>query len=314
MFTLLKGGASAQRRLRDSLLDRVVNPRRSFDARALRRRVKGKVVLVTGASFGLGEATARKLAASGARVLLVARTQERLDALVAEITRDGGRAHAYAVDLSDPVAVEKLVRDVLADHGGVDIVVSNAGKSLRRSLHLQYDRFHDFTRAMGINYLGPVRLLLGLVPHMRARGTGQIINISTIGVRVVPGPRWGAYQASKGAFDIWLRSITPELEVDGVSVSTIYMALMHTRMSAPTPIMRRLPGLHPDEAADLVLRAIVRAPREIAPWWVWPVELGSLVARGPLSHALGLMHRFSKDSESALATTASPSAPPRVES
>jgi NAD(P)-dependent dehydrogenase (short-subunit alcohol dehydrogenase family) len=295
-------------------IDRIVNPPRAVAPAAVRRAVAGKVVLVTGASYGLGEATARKLAAAGARVLLVARTRDRLDALAAEIQQSGGSAHAYAVDLAQPVAVEQLVQQILAAHGGVDIVVSNAGKSLRRSLHLQYDRFHDFTRSMDVNYFGPVRLLLGLLPSMRERGAGHIVNVSTIGVRIIPGPRWGVYQSSKAAFDIWLRSVSPELAADGVSVSTIYMALMYTRMSAPTPIMRRLPGLQPEEAADLVLRAIVEKPRQIAPWWTGPAELFSLIARGPLSAWLGVMHRYSKDSASARGGAPPPATHPSARS
>ncbi|WP_394834596.1 SDR family NAD(P)-dependent oxidoreductase [Pendulispora rubella] len=294
------------------LIKRLVHPSGLDDDGALRAAAHAKIVLVTGASYGLGEATARKLGAAGATVLLVARTTDRLEALASEIASHGGKAQAYAANLGDETAVDELVRRILADHGRVDTVINNAGKSIRRSLHLQYDRFHDFTRSLGVNYLGPVRLLLGLLPHMRARGNGHIINVSTVGVRIVPGPRWGVYQSSKGAFDIWLRSVTPEIQADGIAVSTIYMGLIYTRMSAPTPIMRVLPGLHPDEAADVVARALVRRPREITPWWVWPAEFGSLIARGPLSQGLAFLHRRSHDSESALGIQAPPADHPRA--
>ncbi|WP_394845063.1 SDR family NAD(P)-dependent oxidoreductase [Pendulispora brunnea] len=307
MDAFLSPGRAARR-----LVKRIVNPAGLANDAALHATVRDKVVLVTGASYGLGEATARKLGAAGATVLLVARTSERLANVAAQITAGGGKAQTYAVDLCNDKAVEELVQRILADHGHVDIVVNNAGKSIRRSLHLQYDRFHDFTRTMGVNYLGPARLLLGLLPPMRARGRGHIVNVSTVGVRIVPGPRWGVYQSSKGAFDIWLRSITPEIQADGLTVSTIYMGLIYTRMSAPTPIMRKLPGLHPDEAADLVARAIVHRPREITPWWVWPAEFGSLIARGPLAHGLAFLHRRSRDSESALGIEAPPTHHPRA--
>ncbi|AFU03296.1 epimerase [Nocardia brasiliensis] len=281
-------------------LDRVVNPSRLSDQRQLRAAVAGKTVLVTGASFGLGAATARGLAEAGARVLLVARTAERLDEVVAEIEAAGGQAFAFAADLSDEAAVAALIKTIVERHGAPDVIVSNAGKSMRRSLHLQYDRFHDFERTIGVNYLGPVRLLLGLLPLMRERGTGQIVNISTIGVRIAPGPRWGAYQASKGAFDVWLRSVAPELAADGVTVSTVYMALIYTRMSAPTPIMRMLPGLYPAEAAGIVARAIVRRPRAIQPWWVRPAEVGSAVLPGSTALFMRAWARVTRDTDAAL--------------
>ncbi len=181
----------------------------------------------------------------------------------------------------------------------MDVVVSNAGKSIRRSLHLQYDRPQDFERTIGVNYLGPVRLLLGLLPAMRRRGSGHIVSISTIGVRTAPGPRWGAYLASKSAFDVWLRSVAPELRADGVHVTSVYMTLMHTPMSAPTPILRRMPGLSAEQAADIVAKAIIDRPRTVQPWWVWPIEISSMLLPRALEVGMGLMYRFTTDSPSA---------------
>lgn len=266
-------------------VDKLVNPPRLSDPDRLRAAVSGKTVLVTGASYGLGEATARKLAAAGATVLLVARTADKLEELAASITAAGGRAVAYPADLTDDGAVTDLANALISDNGPPDIVISNAGKSIRRELHMQYDRPHDFQRTIGINYLGPIRLLLGLLPAMRQRGSGHIVNISSIGVRVPPGPRWGTYQASKGAFDTWLRSVAPELHADGVDVTAVYMALIQTRMIAPSASLRKLPGLHPDEAAGVVAKAIIERPQTIAPWWAWPVELTSVLLRGPVDRA-----------------------------
>jgi acyl-CoA synthetase (AMP-forming)/AMP-acid ligase II/NAD(P)-dependent dehydrogenase (short-subunit alcohol dehydrogenase family) len=281
------------------LAHRLVNPMGGPDPAALRAAVSGRVVLVTGASFGIGEATARALAAAGATVLLMARSAERLRAIAAELIAAGGLAHAYPVDLADGDAVAAAAAEMLARHGHVDVVVSNAGKSIRRSLALSYDRARDFERTIDVNYLGPVRLLLALLPSMRARGRGHVVNISTIGARVPPGPRWGAYQASKIAFDVWLRSVAPELRGDGVAVSTVYMALVHTRMSAPTTIFRRVPGLSPDQAAALVGRAIVARPREIAPWWLAPAEVAGAALRGPVDALLGGLFRVTRDTASA---------------
>ena len=278
-------------------VDRLVNPPRMSDPDRLRDAVSGKTVLVTGASYGLGNATAIKLAAAGATVLAVARSAPELFSLAASITARGEHAVALPADLTVESAVLALAERILDRHGAPDIVVSNAGKSIRRPLHQQYDRLHDFDRTIGINYLGPIHLLLGLLPAMRERGSGHIVNISSVGVRVPPGPRWGAYQASKGAFDMWLRSVAPELHADGVDVTSIYMALIHTRMTEPTPSLKNVPGLDPDQAADIVARAIIKRPRTIAPWWVWPAELTTVLLRAPVERATQVWYRHTRESD-----------------
>ncbi len=280
-------------------VDKIVNPPRVSDPDRLRAAVSGKTVLVTGASHGLGEATARKVGAAGAIVLLVARSADKLAALAASINAGGGHAAAYSTDLTDETAVAALVKKLSENHGPMDVVVSNAGKSIRRSLHLQYDRPQDFERTIGVNYLGPVRLLLGLLPAMRCRGRGHIVSISTIGVRTAPGPRWGAYLASKSAFDVWLRSVAPELRADGVHVTSVYMTLVHTPMSEPTPILRRMPGLSAEQAADIVAKAIIDRPARVQPLWVWPIEISSMLLPKALEVGMGLMYRFTDDSPSA---------------
>jgi len=278
-------------------IDRLANPARVSDPDKLRSVISGKTALVTGASFGVGEATARKLAAAGATVLVVARSADRLHDLAASINAGGGKAVAYPTDLTDDAAVGALTKQIGEEHGALDIVVSNAGKSLRRSLHDQYDRPQDFQRTIGINYLGPIQLLLGVLPAMRAQGRGHIVNVSSVGVRVPPGPQWGVYQASKGAFDRWLRSVAPELHADGVDVSSVYFALVRTRMIEPTPILRKLPGLDPDQAADVIAKAIIHRPRTIAPPWVGPVELASVLLAGPADRAARIWYRrYFKDS------------------
>jgi NAD(P)-dependent dehydrogenase (short-subunit alcohol dehydrogenase family) len=278
-------------------IDRLANPARNSNLGALRSAISGKTVLVTGASFGVGEATARKVAAAGATVVVVARSADRLHDLAASINAGGGKAVAYPMDLTDEAAVAELTEKIGEQFGALDIVVSNAGKSLRRSLHDQYDRPHDFQRTIGINYLGPIQLLLGVLPAMREQGRGHIVNVSSVAVRVPPGPQWGVYQASKGAFDRWLRSVAPELHADGVDVTSVYFALVRTRMIEPTPILGKLPGLDPDEAADVIAKAIIQRPRTIAPPWVGPVELASVLLAGPADRAARIWYRkFFKDS------------------
>jgi len=264
------------------LLSWIANPRGVADKRKLRDAVAGKVVLVTGASFGLGEATATMLAEAGAVTLIAARTHDKLEAVAAAARAAGGVVHSYPTDLADANQARALAQRVLAEHGHVDLLIHNAGKSLRRSIALSYDRYRDFERTMAINYHGPVALTLDILRSMRSRRRGHIINVSTVGVRIPPGPRWAAYQASKGAFDTWMRSAALEISPDGVRVTTIYMALMYTRMSAPTPIFRIAPGLMPAQAAHLIARAVVERPKEIVPPWLRPAEIGGVLLRRPL--------------------------------
>jgi len=252
------------RSLRARVVDRVTHPRARTDAADLRRAVDDKVVVVTGASHGIGRATATTLAGAGAHVLLVARSADVLEDLATEL---GPRAAAFPCDLADETAVAGLAPRLLDHRGHVDVVVSNAGKSIRRPLAHSYDRLHDVTRTTAINYHGPVALLLGLLPAMRDRGSGHVVNVSTVGVRLPPAPRWAAYVASKGAFDAWLRSAAAEMRGDGVTATSIYFGLVHTRMSAPSTDFTGVPGLSPEGAARIVADAIVRRPAAIAPWW-----------------------------------------------
>ena len=293
-------------------LGRLVYPRASMSDQKLREAVSGKVVLVTGASYGIGEACARRLAGAGAVVLLAARSEDRLVDICADVSRRGGTAQAYPMDLADPERVDALAAAVLERHGHVDVIVNNAGKSIRRSIGLSYNRFHDFERTIAVNYLGPVKLLLALLPSMRRRHTGHIVNVSTLGVRMPPAPRWAAYQASKSAFDVFLRTVAVEAAADGVTTTSIYMPLVRTRMSAPTPELRYVPGLNPDEAGGLVCKAVVERPEVISPWWAGPIEAGFALTRRPWEAGSRLWSRVSTDTPAAVsgATEASAETPP----
>ena len=282
------GVARAARRL----ASRIVNPGGRPSEQALRDAVAGKVVLVTGASHGIGRATAVQLAGAGATVLLVARSADVLEQLADEL---GEHAHAYPADLTELDAIPALAERLLAEHGPPDVVVNNAGKSIRRSIDRSYERFHDFTRTADLNYLGPVRLLLALLPAMRERGSGHVVNVSTVGVLLPPTPRWSAYQASKAAFDVWLRSMAAEAHKDGVTATSLYMALVYTRMSAPTDDFKLVPGMTPEEAAGLVCHAIVDRPPAIAPWWATTAALISTAARGPGERLVRFYVRFYSD-------------------
>jgi thioester reductase-like protein len=231
-------------------------------SRTLQEAVHGRRVLITGASSGIGRATALKVAAAGGVPLLVARNVERLEELRAEIVAAGGTAYVYAADMSEMESVDGLVARVLADHHSVEMLVNNAGRSIRRSIALSYDRFHDFERTMQLNYFGAIRLILGLLPHMRERGFGHIVNISSIGVQTSP-PRFSAYVASKAALDAFTRVVASETVGDGVTFTTIHMPLVRTPMIAPTKMYDRFPAIGPDEAADMICEALRRRPKHM---------------------------------------------------
>lgn len=265
---------------------------------ALERAVGSSTVVVTGASSGIGEATAKMLAAAGATTVLVARSADRLQVLEREIQQAGGQACAHPADLSDPLAVAGLVEAIATCHGDVDVLVNNAGHSIRRSLHLSYDRFHDFERTIAVNYLGPVRLVLGLLPPMRKRGSGHLVNVSSLGV-LFSAPRFSAYLASKSAFECFLRCIAPEVRTDGVAVTNIYMPLVHTPMAEATHLYRLLPGLSAEEAAERICRAVVKRPPRVAPLSGLVGRLAADAAPGPFDGLLGLTYRWSSDSSAA---------------
>lgn len=230
---------------------------------ALRRRVKGKVIVVTGATSGIGKECALRLAAADATVVLVARTVAKLDETMAEIKAAGGAARAISCDVSLEKDCNKLVASVLKDYGRVDILINNAGRSIRRSVRYSYDRFHDFERTMELNYFGSLRLILGFLPSMEQQKSGQIINISSIGVLTSP-PRFSAYVASKAALDAFSLCAAPEFAADNIDFTTIYMPLVRTPMIAPTSLYKAFPTLSPQQARDLVIKAILSKPKRMS--------------------------------------------------
>jgi NAD(P)-dependent dehydrogenase (short-subunit alcohol dehydrogenase family) len=233
-----------------------------FRDRSFAHAVNGKVVLITGASSGIGKAAAFKIAAAGGIPLLVARSADKLEETRQEIEAKGGTAYTYSADLSELDSVDNLIEQVLSDHPAVDVLVNNAGRSIRRSIALSGDRFHDFERTVQLNYLGTIKLTMGLLPHMRERHKGHIVNVSSIGVQTNP-PRFSAYVASKAALDAWTRVVSSEVVGDGVTFTTIHMQLVRTPMIAPTKLYDQFPTITPDEAADLICEAIRSKPKQI---------------------------------------------------
>ena len=233
-----------------------------FRDRSFEGAINGRTVVITGASSGIGLAAAHKIAAAGGIPILVARSLDKLEAAKAEIEAAGGTAYAYSADLSDFDAIDALVERLLADHVAIDMLVNNAGRSIRRSVSLSLDRFHDYERTMQLNYFGAIKLVMGFLPHWKERGSGHVVNVSSIGAQTNP-PRFSAYVASKAALDAWTRVVSSEVIGDGVTFTTIHMPLVRTPMIAPTKMYDSFPTITPDEAGDLVCEAIRSKPKQI---------------------------------------------------
>ena len=234
-----------------------------FIDRSLRGQVEGRVVLITGASSGIGKATAWKLAEAGAHVVTIARDKEQLDDVVAEFAAAGLKLHAYVGDLADMASAEAVTQQVLAEHGVVDVLINNAGRSIRRAIENSFERFHDFERTMQLNFFGSLKVTMGVLPRMIAQKRGHIINISSIGV-LTNAPRFSAYVASKSALDAWTRCAASEFADRGINFTTINMPLVKTPMIAPTKIYDQVPTLTPEEAAALICDAVIHKQVRVA--------------------------------------------------
>ena len=244
--------------------------------RSLRGTVGGKVVLVTGGSSGIGLAAAHKFAEAGAITIICGRDQDKLDEACKEAKAKGYEFVAYAADIADMTDCDRFTQLLAANHGGVDFLINNAGRSIRRAIESSYDRFHDYERTMQLNYFGCLRVTMGLLPGMAAKRRGHVVNISSIGV-LTNAPRFSAYVASKAALDAWTRCASSEFADVGISFTTINMPLVRTPMIAPTKIYNNVPTLAPEEAADMIAQACIFKPVRIA------TRLG---ITGQLLHAL----------------------------
>ncbi len=255
--------------------ERYLDPDLHID-RSLRGTVGGKVVLVTGGSSGIGLAAAHKFAEAGATTIICGRDTDKLDEACKEAKAKGYQFVAYPADIADMADCDRFVKLLIDNHGGVDFLINNAGRSIRRAIESSYDRFHDYERTMQLNYFGCLRVTMGLLPGMVAKKKGHIVNISSIGV-LTNAPRFSAYVASKAALDAWTRCASSEFADQGISFTTINMPLVRTPMIAPTNIYNNVPTLSPEQAADMVADACINKPVRIA------TRLG---ITGQLMHAL----------------------------
>jgi NAD(P)-dependent dehydrogenase (short-subunit alcohol dehydrogenase family) len=234
--------------------------------RSLKGTVGGKVVLVTGGSSGIGLAAAVKFAKAGAITIICARDEAKLAEAQAQIMLEAGKdakVVVYSADIANEASCKELVDKINMEHGGVDFLINNAGRSIRRAIEASYDRFHDFERTMQLNYFGALRVTMGLLPGMVAKKKGHIVNISSISV-LVNAPRFSAYVASKAALDAWSRCASSEYADQGITFTTVNMPLVRTPMTAPTKIYDNMPLLSADEASDLIVQACVDKPVRVA--------------------------------------------------
>lgn len=238
--------------------------------------IAGKQIIITGASSGIGRATALRLAKCGAKVVLLARREDELKIVAREIAEEGGTSSWHAIDLNDFDAIDAWLSEFLESGEHCDVLVNNAGRSIRRPISESLNRFHDYERCMRLNYFAAVRLTLGLLPGMRERGQGQVVNISTWGT-LMPAPRFSAYAASKSALDAFSHSLGSEMRHQGIAVTTVHFPIVKTPMIAPTKAYRGLPGLTPEQAAGWIEKAIRKRPARIAP---------------PYATLFGLQHTF----------------------
>ena len=241
-----------------------------FIDRSLKGKVGGKVVLITGGSSGIGLSAAFRFAEAGAVTIIAARGEDKLAQAMKEIrayVKDKGgkepQVFAYSVDIANEASCAEFVKTLADEHGGVDYLINNAGRSIRRAIESSYDRFHDFERTMALNYFGSLRVTMGLLPGMVAKRKGHVVNISSISV-LVNAPRFSAYVASKAALDAWTRCASSEYADQGITFTTINMPLVRTPMTAPTKIYEKMPLLAPEEAADLIVQACVDKPVRVA--------------------------------------------------
>ncbi|MGV0627000.1 SDR family oxidoreductase [Mycolicibacter minnesotensis] len=233
----------------------------------------GRHVVITGASSGIGRASAIAVAERGGTVFALARSGAALDELVAEIRSAGGQAHAFTCDITDSASVEHTVKDILGRFGHVDYLVNNAGRSIRRSVVNSTDRLHDFERTMAVNYFGAVRMVLALLPHWRERRFGHVVNVSTEGV-LAHSPKYSAYVPTKAALDAFADVVSTETLSDHITFTTIHMPLVATPMIAPTGKLLPVGAISAEHAAAMVVRGLIEKPDRI------DTPLGTLAEAG----------------------------------
>ena len=280
--------------------ERHLDPALHID-RSLRGTVGGKVVLVTGGSSGIGLSASCKFAEAGAITIICGRGEDKLAEAKKEIMAYAGKdakVFTYSVDIADAVGCAAFTKTLEEEHGGVDFLINNAGRSIRRAIEASYDRFHDYERTMQLNYFGSLRVTMGLLPGMVAKRKGHVVNLSSISV-LVNAPRFSAYVASKAALDAWTACAASEFQDQGITFTTVNMPLVRTPMTAPTKIYDNMPLLDPQEAADMVVQACINKPVRVATRLGTTVELLHAVAPRVTQILMNTTFRMFPDSSAA---------------
>lgn len=261
-----------------NLMEKALFPPVSLNEKRLIEELQGKTVLITGASSGIGKQIAYMLAGIDIHLVLVARREDHLLTMKKNIERGGAQVSICPADMRNKIELDGVLAFLHQLPDGLDIVISNAGKSINRSIEKSLHRYHDFSRTMDINYGAPVRLLLSVIPILE-KNKGQIINVSTINVLLMPIPYWAAYQASKTAFDTWFRSAAPELNAIGIATTSIYLPLVKTPMIVPTIAYEKAPAMSSEHAAIIICRSMYTKRKSFKPWWLIFGELASVCFR-----------------------------------
>lgn len=264
-----------------TLLERILFPFKRIPSSNLSKSIQGKTILITGASFGIGEQLAILLSKHRCNLILVARTTEKLELLKEKLENENCSIAIFAGDLRNETIMQNFLK--FLDKFQVSTFVSNAGLSINRSLRKSVDRMHDFNRTMSINYQVPVAITLALLPKLEEFG-GHLINVSAINVLLPPMPNWSAYQSSKVAFDQWCRSNEPELKSMGVDVSTIYLPLVKTRMIEPNKSYQNVPSMSPQQVAVVISKYMISKRKMFKPWWLRFIEFLSFIFRRPIRY------------------------------
>lgn len=265
-----------------SFIEKFLFSTKNFSENRLVQKLTNKTILISGASFGIGESIAHKIAKAEVTIILVARTEEKLVQIKTELEQKGSRVFVFVANLYKQSDVELLNEFLKKENLKPDIFVSNAGKSIKRSIFDSLDRLNDFTRTININYLTPVNIILSLIPDLVEK-KGQIINISTMNVLLPPENYWAAYSASKKAFDIWLGSVNPELKKKNVQISSVYLPLVRTRMIEPTKEYKKMPAMNPEHVADIVCDLIIKRKKKYSPWWALGARLFTYIFKNAWS-------------------------------
>lgn len=258
--------------------ERLLFPDVLISGSRLAEKISRKTIVITGASYGIGEQLALLFSYYNVHLVLIARTEVKLQAVANSVTKNGSQCTIIVADLYQETEVDRVIAELVKFPNGIDIFISNAGKSIMRPLAESLNRYHDFTRTNSLNYLAPVKLLLAITPLLQA-SNGQIINVSAINVLLLPAPKWAAYQASKTAFDQWFRSNLAEWKLIKINAKTIYLPLVRTKMIAPNALYKNYPALQPHQAALRVAKLLYSSATYSKPWWVIFPQTGSFFGK-----------------------------------